>query len=62
MLRVSERQQAETLRREQNTLRNAVVSIEVKIQQAEAQQARIMSEIDRLTEREGTVSILSQLR
>ena len=51
-----ERQQLETLRREQKTQRDALASIEDKIQQADRQKAKLSSEIDRLAERDETVS------
>ncbi len=51
-----ERQQLEILRREQKTQRDALASIEDKIQQAERQNTKLSSEIDRLAERDETVS------
>jgi len=53
---VPERQQLEILRREQKTQRDALASIEDKIQQAERQNTKLSSEIDRLAERDETVS------
>lgn len=53
---VSERQQLETLRRERKTLRDALASIEDKMQQAEIQKTKLEGEVDRLAEREGTMS------
>lgn len=49
-LAVDERQKVETLRREQKTLRDALVSVEDKLQQAERQKAKLTGEIDRLSD------------
>ncbi|KAK8869753.1 hypothetical protein IAR55_000321 [Kwoniella newhampshirensis] len=49
---VRERQQLESLRREQKTLRDALASVEDKIQQARRQRDKLTGEIDSLAERE----------
>ncbi|WWC69419.1 uncharacterized protein I206_103358 [Kwoniella pini CBS 10737] len=53
---VNERQQLETLRRQQKTLRDSLSSIEDRIQQAQRQQNKLTAEVDTLTDREGTIS------
>jgi structural maintenance of chromosome 1 len=53
---VAERQQLETLRREQKTLRDALASAEDKVQQAERQKENKAVEAANLEEREKTVS------
>ncbi|WVQ78324.1 hypothetical protein IAT38_000409 [Cryptococcus sp. DSM 104549] len=53
---VSERQQLESLRREQKTLRDALGSVEDKIQQARRQRDKLTGEIDTLAEREENMS------
>lgn len=58
---MGERQQLETLRREQKTLRDALASAEDKIQQAERQKAKLSSEIDQLGERDQVVCTLARL-
>lgn len=53
---VQERQQLETLRREQKNLRDALASVEDQIQQARRQREKLTGEVDNLAEREETVS------
>ena len=55
-LAVSDRQQIETLRREQKTQHDALASVEDKIQQAERQESKLLGEMERLAERDATVS------
>lgn len=55
-LAVDERQKVEALRREQKTLRDALVSVEDKLQQAERQKAKLTGEIDRLSDLDEDVS------
>lgn len=53
---VQERQQLETLRREQKNLRDALASVEDQMQQAQRQREKLAGEVDGLGEREETVS------
>ncbi|WWC61082.1 uncharacterized protein I303_103660 [Kwoniella dejecticola CBS 10117] len=53
---VDERQQLETLRRQQKTLRDGLSSVEDRIQQARIQQNKLNAELGSLTDREGTMS------
>lgn len=53
---VQERQQLETLRREQKNLRDALASVEDQMQQAQRQREKLAGEVDSLGEREETVS------
>ncbi|WVF72212.1 hypothetical protein IAT40_007024 [Kwoniella sp. CBS 6097] len=53
---VQERQQLESLKREQKTLRDALASVEDRLQQAERQKTKLSGEVDTLAEREGTMS------
>ncbi|WWD15974.1 hypothetical protein CI109_100398 [Kwoniella shandongensis] len=53
---VRERQQLESLRREQKTLRDARASVEDKIQQAQRQRDKLTGEIDNLAERDETMT------
>ncbi|ORY27190.1 hypothetical protein BCR39DRAFT_538898 [Naematelia encephala] len=52
LLAVSERQQVETLRRQQKTEGDAVAAVEDRLQQAERQKAKLASETTNLEERE----------
>ncbi|KIR32463.1 cohesin complex subunit psm1 [Cryptococcus deuterogattii MMRL2647] len=51
---VQERQQLETLRREQKNLRDALASVEDQMQQAQRQREKLAGEVDSLGEREET--------
>ncbi|KIR26910.1 cohesin complex subunit psm1 [Cryptococcus deuterogattii LA55] len=51
---VQERQQLETLRREQKNLRDALASVEDQMQQAQRQREKLAGEVDGLGEREET--------
>ncbi|OWZ56956.1 cohesin complex subunit psm1 [Cryptococcus neoformans 125.91] len=53
---VQERQQLETLRREQKNLRDALASVEDQIQQARRQREKLTGEVDNLAEREETMT------
>ncbi|OCF71781.1 cohesin complex subunit psm1 [Kwoniella mangroviensis CBS 8886] len=53
---VPERQQLETLRRQQKTLQDGLSSVEDRLQQAQRLRNKLTSEIDSLTDREGTMS------
>ena len=52
----TERQQLETLRREQKSLRDAIASIDDRLTQAERKRSKLKDELDTLSEREGTMS------
>lgn len=51
-----ERQQADTLRRDRKTQRDALASIEDKIQQASSRKARLQAELEDLEQRNRIVS------
>jgi structural maintenance of chromosome 1 len=53
---VVERQQADTLRRDRKTQRDALASIEDKIQQASSRKARLQAELEDLEQRNRIVS------
>nr|XP_019042266.1 cohesin complex subunit psm1 [Kwoniella bestiolae CBS 10118]OCF21196.1 cohesin complex subunit psm1 [Kwoniella bestiolae CBS 10118] len=53
---VAERQQLETLRRQQKTLRDGLLSVEDRVQQAQRLRTKLTSEVDALVDREETMS------
>ncbi|KAL7424073.1 Structural maintenance of chromosomes protein 1 [Cryptotrichosporon argae] len=53
---MQERQQLEAARRQQKSARDALASIQDKIQQAERKKSRLSSEVDALAERQGSMS------
>lgn len=61
-LAVPERQQLSTLRRQQKSERDALASVEDKVQQAERQKAKLSGEVNSLAEREQNVSIRKAIR
>lgn len=56
LLAVSERQQLETLRREQKALRDALASIDDRVQHAERKRAKLNQDVENLADREDTMS------
>lgn len=56
LLAVTERQQLASLRREQKVLRDALVSIDDRLQQAERKRAKLSQDVEGLADREETVS------
>ncbi|WVQ89045.1 hypothetical protein IAS59_002792 [Cryptococcus gattii] len=59
---VQERQQLETLRREQKNLRDALASVEDQMQQAHRQREKLAGEVDSLGEREETMNEMNDER
>ncbi|WVW83042.1 hypothetical protein I302_105059 [Kwoniella bestiolae CBS 10118] len=59
---VAERQQLETLRRQQKTLRDGLLSVEDRVQQAQRLRTKLTSEVDALVDREETVKINERLQ
>ncbi|KAL0250387.1 hypothetical protein I308_102560 [Cryptococcus tetragattii IND107] len=59
---VQERQQLETLRREQKNLRDALASVEDQMQQAQRQREKLAGEVDSLGEREETMNEMNDER
>lgn len=57
MTAVTERQQLETLRRDQKGLRDALSSMDDRLQQAERKRDKLNSEIEVLAERDETVRV-----
>jgi structural maintenance of chromosome 1 len=55
---VSERQQLETLRRDQKTYRDSLAMIDDRIQQAEQKRDKLSKEEEVLADREETVGIM----
>ena len=53
---IAERQQVETIRREEKSQKNALTSTEDKVQQAVDRKTKIAAEVDSLQQVEGEVS------
>lgn len=56
LLAVSERQQLESLRREQKVLRDALVSIDDRLQQAESKRSKLSQDVEGLADRDEAMS------